>query len=140
MPLAVQVADFCVQYLFSALFFCHYYVDLQIYEEEVVVYLLTNSKYMRLLFEILMKGKLVLLKKGTCQMFEDGIFMHNFNFLFFLWNTRVPDVSHLKLGPNRCHFSILSVDLFYIFLCFTAVLSCRSKNVHSSWLVAILGH
>lgn len=44
MPLAVQVADFCVQYLFSALFFCHYYVDLQIYEEEVVVYLVSNSK------------------------------------------------------------------------------------------------
>lgn len=34
------------------------------------------------LFEMLIKGKLVLLKKGTCQMFEDGIFMHNFNFVF----------------------------------------------------------
>lgn len=54
------------------------------------MYLVTNSKYMCLLFEMLIKGKLVLLKKGTCQTFEDGIFMHNFNLMFLkrlFWNT-----------------------------------------------------
>lgn len=45
------------------------------------MYLVTNSKYVCLLFEMLIKGKLVLLKKGTCQTFEDGIFMHNFNLM-----------------------------------------------------------
>lgn len=88
----------------------------------MVVYLVTNSKYMCLLFEFFMKGKLVLLMKGACQMFEDVIFMHNFSFMFLkrlLLKYTSTRCFALKIGTKlmsffhfTCRF-ILHFCLFY---------------------------
>lgn len=128
MAVKIEVGDFCVQYVFCITFLSllHRSANLQGGNDSVPSNRLKVHVFA--LFEMLVKGKFVLLKKGTCQMFEDGIFMHNFMFLKRLHsNTRVPDVSHLKLGPNQCHVSISFVDLFYIFVCFTTYCTADPK-------------